>query len=90
MYKIFQIFLLFLSVYCNCLVNSQKEPHFVGNRSSIVHLFEWTWIDIAKECEEFLGPQGYGGVQASLCLLFLSLSLALTVYRFPLPMRCVK
>ena len=24
----------------------------------IVHLFEWTWPDIAQECETFLGPQG--------------------------------
>lgn len=44
---------------------AQKNPHFLANRSSIVHLFEWTWLDIAKECERFLGPLGYGGVQIS-------------------------
>ncbi|XP_026735020.1 alpha-amylase 2-like isoform X2 [Trichoplusia ni] len=35
------------------------------NRSVIVQLFEWKWLDIAEECERFLGPKGYGGVQTS-------------------------
>ncbi|MDC0711060.1 carbohydrate-binding module family 20 domain-containing protein [Stigmatella sp. ncwal1] len=30
-----------------------------------VHLFEWRWPDIAKECETFLGPKGYTAVQVS-------------------------
>jgi alpha-amylase len=30
-----------------------------------VHLFEWRWSDIARECETFLGPAGYAGVQIS-------------------------
>lgn len=42
-----------------------NNPHFTGNRSVIVHLHEWTFLDIARECEEFLGPEGYGGVQTS-------------------------
>lgn len=29
----------------------------------IVHMFEWRWADIASECEEFLAPYGFGGVQ---------------------------
>ncbi|MEM1095016.1 MAG: alpha-amylase family protein [Bacteroidota bacterium] len=32
---------------------------------TFVHLFEWTWPDIAQECEAFLGPTGYTGVQVS-------------------------
>jgi len=28
-------------------------------------LFEWSWPDIARECEEFLGPKGFTGVQIS-------------------------
>ncbi|XP_013119376.2 alpha-amylase B [Stomoxys calcitrans] len=47
------------------LALAHKDPHFMDNRSTMVHLFEWTWKDIAKECEDFLGPQGYGGVQIS-------------------------
>lgn len=30
-----------------------------------VHLFEWRWSDIARECETFLGPQGFTAVQIS-------------------------
>jgi alpha-amylase len=30
-----------------------------------VHLFEWRWSDIARECEEFLGPKSYAAVQIS-------------------------
>lgn len=32
---------------------------------AFVHLFEWTWQDIAQECETVLGPQGFGAVQIS-------------------------
>jgi len=31
----------------------------------MVHLFEWKWADIADECENFLAPHGYAGVQVS-------------------------
>ncbi|CAL1680287.1 unnamed protein product [Lasius platythorax] len=44
---------------------AQKDPHYVDGRTTMVHLFEWKFDDIAKECEDFLGPQGYGGVQVS-------------------------
>ena len=30
-----------------------------------VHLFEWRWADIARECESVLGPAGYDAVQVS-------------------------
>ncbi|CAI2354046.1 unnamed protein product [Caenorhabditis sp. 36 PRJEB53466] len=35
------------------------------NRQTMVHLFEWKWTDIAKECEDFLQYYGYGAVQVS-------------------------
>ena len=38
----------------------------------IVHLFNWNWDDIATECEIFLGPKGYCGVQVGLSLLLLN------------------
>ena len=31
----------------------------------MVHLFEWHWDTIAAECENFLGPHKFGGVQVS-------------------------
>jgi alpha-amylase len=33
--------------------------------SVLVHLFDWKWTDIALECENYLGPSGFAGVQVS-------------------------
>lgn len=30
-----------------------------------VQMFRWKWTDVAKECTNWLGPQGYGAVQVS-------------------------
>ena len=43
--------------------------HHCSGRSTMVHLFEWKWDDIAKECENFLGPKGFAGVQVLLLFL---------------------
>jgi alpha-amylase len=32
---------------------------------AFVHLFEWKWTDVALECENYLGPAGFAGVQIS-------------------------
>ena len=45
--------------------DSYKNPHYLENRTAMVHLFEWKFKDIADECEKFLGPMGYGGVQVN-------------------------
>ncbi|XP_018413796.1 PREDICTED: pancreatic alpha-amylase-like [Nanorana parkeri] len=44
---------------------AQFNPNVLCDRTSIVHLFEWRWEDIAAECEQYLGPNGFGGVQIS-------------------------
>ncbi|NP_001003729.1 AmyAc_bac_euk_AmyA and Aamy_C domain-containing protein precursor [Danio rerio] len=44
---------------------AQHNPNTKNGRTSIVHLFEWRWADIAEECERYLAPNGYGGVQIS-------------------------
>jgi alpha-amylase len=44
---------------------AQKSPNTVSGRSGIVHLFEWKFSDIADECERFLAPRGFAGVQVS-------------------------
>jgi alpha-amylase len=31
----------------------------------MVHLFEWKWTDVARECETVLGPSGFRAVQVS-------------------------
>nr|XP_021410410.1 pancreatic alpha-amylase [Lonchura striata domestica] len=43
----------------------QYNPNTLPKRTSIVHLFEWRWQDIAQECERYLAPNGFGGVQIS-------------------------
>lgn len=48
---------------------AQHNPNTKHNRTSIVHLFEWRWADIAEECERYLAPNGYGGVQVWLHFL---------------------
>lgn len=34
-------------------------------RTVFVQLFEWPWKDVAKECEHYLGPNGFAAVQVS-------------------------
>ena len=41
------------------------QPQCQGNRHVTVHLFEWSWTDIANECESYLGPKGFCAVQVS-------------------------
>ena len=40
-----------------------KNPHYLDGRTTMVHLFEWKFKDIALECKKFLGPNGYAAVQ---------------------------
>ncbi|KAM8930432.1 pancreatic alpha-amylase-like [Pelodytes ibericus] len=54
-------FLLVLAGLCS----AQYNPNLKSGKTSIVHLFEWRWADIAEECERYLGPNGFGGVQIS-------------------------
>ncbi len=35
------------------------------SHATFVHLFEWSWPSIARECEDFLAPAGYSAVQVS-------------------------
>jgi len=44
-------------------IHAQKTPNTLPCRNAIVHLFEWKFSDIADECERFLAPKGYAGVQ---------------------------
>jgi len=62
------VFIVVASVYAVTLVQCYG-PYSINNcadnRIAIVHLFEWKWNDIAAECERFLGPMGYCGLQVS-------------------------
>ncbi|KAJ8274425.1 hypothetical protein COCON_G00090500 [Conger conger] len=57
-----KIFILALVLH---MTRAQYDPHMKHGRTSIVHLFEWRWADIAEECERYLAPNGFGGVQIS-------------------------
>lgn len=58
----FLLCLVFISYFSISL--AQYDPHFDKGKT-IVHLFEWKWVDIAQECENFLQSHSYGGVQVS-------------------------
>ena len=36
-----------------------------ASRVAFVHLFEWKWTDVARECETYLGPKKFTAVQIS-------------------------
>ncbi|KAK9806882.1 hypothetical protein WJX72_006116 [[Myrmecia] bisecta] len=45
---------------------STLQPATVNPSPGVfVHLFEWSWADVAAECEQYLGPNGFEGVQVS-------------------------
>ena len=54
-------FAVFTAVGSN-LVGPRGPEH---SSSAFVHLFEWSWADVAAECEQWLGPKGFTGVQIS-------------------------
>lgn len=47
------------------LAQCQHNSNQLDERSVIVHMFEWKFSDIASECEQWLGPRGYGAVQVT-------------------------
>jgi alpha-amylase len=44
---------------------SQASAASFNPADTSVQMFRWKWNDIAKECTNWLGPQGYGAVQTS-------------------------
>ena len=42
-----------------------RPPRPSLNDGVFVQMFEWRWNDLARECEEHLGPAGYTAVQTS-------------------------
>ena len=39
--------------------------HTTPTDETLVQLFQWNWDSVAAECENFLGPNGFSGVQVS-------------------------
>jgi len=46
-----------------CLLNPLAL--FSATENVLVQLFSWSWKDVANECEDYLGPKGFYGVQVS-------------------------
>ncbi|XP_063363915.1 alpha-amylase 4N-like [Cydia amplana] len=57
--------LILLSLLGTVVCDHHSRTNQLPDRSTIVHLFEWKYKDIADECERFLAPKGFGGVQIS-------------------------
>ena len=47
------------------LTQAQWLTNYAPGHAGMIHLFEWHWSQIAAECEAFLGPRKWGGVQVS-------------------------
>lgn len=41
--------------------HERREPS--SPNTVIIQMFEWDWDSVAAECENFIGPNGYGFVQ---------------------------
>lgn len=54
---------LLFSLFC-CLAFFLSTVKASSN-NAFVHLFEWKWKDVARECEEYLALNGYSAVQVS-------------------------
>lgn len=63
------MYILIVSALLGVAYGNVARTNMLPGRSTIVHLFEWKWNDIAEECERFLEPHGFGGVQVrrSIC-----------------------
>ena len=55
---------LFTVAACSGTQPGTSPPPAVGD-GVFVQMFEWRWNDLARECEEYLGPAGYAAVQTS-------------------------
>ncbi|KAK0427998.1 hypothetical protein QR680_010534 [Steinernema hermaphroditum] len=57
------LLLLFASAGANPYWYDKTQT--LADRQTLVHLFEWKWKDVAKECEDYLQHFGFGAVQVS-------------------------
>ena len=60
---LFAVTLFLISFQSDAFASNRREHR--TDRTAYVHLFEWTWKDVAQECETFLGPKGFAAVQVS-------------------------
>ncbi|KRX55809.1 Alpha-amylase [Trichinella sp. T9] len=63
----FPLFIFSTAFFYSYAFNSEcfKQLAVDPTRQLVVHLFEWGWTDIAKECKNYLWKSGIGAVQVS-------------------------
>jgi alpha-amylase len=54
-----------LRVLLTAMLFTIAAPAMAAPRTAFVQLFEWSWKDVARECEVYLGPTGFSAVQVS-------------------------
>ncbi len=54
-----------LALGCALFIATAAQALTFNPRDTSVQMFRWRWNDIAKECTNWLGPQGFGAVQVS-------------------------
>jgi len=66
-FLVFWLLLQLPAVWATFLGGALRLPkcRIVGKSQVFVHLFEWSWPDVAAECEAWLGPRGFAAVQVS-------------------------
>lgn len=64
--QMYRKLLLICMIIQSIVADHHDRTNQLPDRSAIVHLFEWKWLDIADECERFLAPKGFGGVQVKI------------------------
>jgi alpha-amylase len=60
-----QLTLLAVIFLSHAALAAYTDPHWRAGRSTMVHLMDWRWADVANECESYLAPNGFAGVQVS-------------------------
>ena len=59
-HRLTRVTLVALLLLCHLAVRADDV-----SPTAFVHLFEWKWSDIGKECQDWLGPKGFAAVQIS-------------------------
>lgn len=72
-------FALVILALCVSTGLAYKNPYYWADHSVNVHLFEWKWDDIADECERWLGPKGFGGIQVEFFKVIFSWALTVNI-----------
>ena len=75
---------LYTTLYTTSVISQDYSEPNCNGKQVIVHLFEWSWDAVANECEQYLGPKGFCGVQVNFDSLWKSDGFFFRFSSFPL------